>query len=390
MNTVTLQTILQQFWTCAFPFLSFLPAASRKAVNALIMCRTEWLGAHRYTCDNPGCNTSLWVHNSCGNRHCPQCQALTRAKWVSERLGDLLPVKYFHIVFTLPQELRPVVRVNTRICYQLLFKAASETIMTLGADKKRLGGHVGLILMLHTWTGRLTFHPHLHGLVPGGVLSADKKKWIASPEKFFLPVGVVAAMFRGKYMAFLKDAYGKGLIEVEKELWYRVIKKVYEKSWHVYLESTLKSPIHVVKYLGAYTNRVAIANTRIVSCNHGRVRFSYYDRRHKTSRMEELDAVEFIERFVQHILPQGLVKIRYYGILANRVRDKILPICRDLLEKEVPRLAEWLRIAVARELLSYVAVPERRICPACKVGHLQITGWSDGLVRRAGTVGGSD
>lgn len=390
MNTVTLQTILQQFWTSAFPSLSFLPSATRKVVNALIMCRTEWLGAHRYTCDDPECNTSMWVHNSCGNRHCPQCQALARAKWVRDRLCDLLPVHYFHIVFTLPQELRPIVRDNARICYRLLFKAASETIVTLGADKKRLGGKAGLILMLHTWTQRLTFHPHLHGLIPGGVLSDDQKRWIASPEKFFLPVGVVAAMFRGKYMAFLKEAYGKGLIDVEQKQWDRVLKKVYEKSWHVYLEPTLKSPIYVVKYLGAYANRVAIANTRIVASKNGRVRFSYYDRKHKATRMEELDAVEFIERFVQHILPRGLVKIRYYGILANRIRDKLLPLCRDVLKKEHPRLAEWLRIAVARELLNFVAAPDGRLCPVCKVGHLQITGWSHGLVNRVKVIGGND
>lgn len=390
MNMATLQMILQQFWTSAFPVLTFLPSASRKAVNALIMCRTEWLGAHRYTCDTPGCNTSMWVHNSCGNRHCPQCQALARAQWVMQRLNDLLPVTYFHIVFTLPQELRPIVQTNARICYRLLFKAASETIMTLGADKKRLGGHAGLILMLHTWTGRLGYHPHLHGIIPGGVLSADKKRWIASPEKFFLPVGVVAAMFRGKYLAFLKDAYRKELIHVRPEVWQRVVKKVYGKSWHVYLESTLKSPIHVVKYLGAYANRVAIANKRIVSIKNGRVRFSYYDRKSKSTRMEELGAVEFIERFVQHILPRGLVKIRYYGILANRMRATLLPLCRDLLKKEHPRLAQWLRFAVAREVLNYVVASEERICPVCMVGHLQISGWSAGIVKRGFSNGGND
>jgi hypothetical protein len=390
MSTVTLQTILQQFWTSAFPTLSFLPSATRKVVNALIMCRTEWLGAHRYTCDAPECAANTWVHNSCGNRHCPQCQALARARWVRQRLGDLLPVHYFHIVFTLPQELRPIVRANMRICYRLLFKAASETIVTLAADKKRLGGSAGLILMLHTWTGRLTFHPHLHGLVPGGVLSADRKRWIASPEKFFLPVGVVAAMFKGKYMAFLKDAYNKGLINVQPACFSKVVKQVYELKWHVYLESTLKSPIYVVKYLGAYANRVAIANTRIVAAKNGIVRFSYYDRKSKSTRMEKLDAVTFIQRFVQHILPQGLVKIRYYGILANRVRDNVLPICRDLLEKELPHLAKWLRITVAGELLKVVAAPKGRLCPVCNAGHLQITGWNDGLVKRVGANRGSD
>jgi hypothetical protein len=390
VSTVTLQTILQQFWTSAFPVLSFLPAATLKTVNALIMCKTEWLGAHRYTCDAPECDNSIWVHNSCGNRHCPQCQALARAKWVRDRLCDLLPVNYFHIVFTLPQELRPIIRANTRICYRLLFKAASETIMTLGADKKRLGGSAGLILMLHTWTQRLTFHPHLHGLIPGGVLAHDKKSWIASPEKFFLPVGVVAAMFRGKYMAFLKEAYGKGHINVEPQLWNVTVRKVYEKSWHVYLEKTLKNPMYVIKYLGAYANRVAIANTRIVALDQGRVRFSYYDRKGKTTRMEELDAVEFIGRFVQHILPRRLVKIRYYGILANRIRDALLPVCRDLLKKEHPRLTEWLRIEVARELLKVVAAPDGRICPVCKVGRLRITGWSDGLLKRDCAYGGND
>lgn len=262
--------------------------------------------------------------------------------------------------------------------------------MTLGADKKRLGGCVGLILMLHTWTGRLTFHPHLHGLVPGGVLTKDKKRWIASSKEFFLPVSVVTAMFKGKYMAFLKDAYNKGLINAESAYFSAVVKKVYKLSWHVYLESTLKSPIHVVKYLGAYANRVAIANTRIVSIDHDKVRFSYFDRKSKTTRMEELDAVTFIQRFVQHILPQGLVKIRYYGILANRIRDNVLPLCRNLLEKELPRLAEWLRIAVAGELLKAVAAPKGKLCPVCNVGHLQITGWSNGFLKRGFANGGND
>ncbi|MBN1756718.1 MAG: transposase [Chitinispirillaceae bacterium] len=191
-------------------------------------------------------------------------------------------------------------------------------------------------------------------------------------------------------MAFLKDAYDKGLINVQPACFSKVVERVYEIKWHVYLESTLKSPIYVVKYLAAYANRVAIANTRIVSSKNSIVRFSYYDRKSKSTRMEKLDAVTFIQRFVQHIPPQGLVKIRYYGILANRVRDKVLPICRDLLEKEQPRLAEWLRSAVAGELLKVVAAPKGRLCTVCNIGHLQITGWSDGLVKRVGANGGDD
>jgi hypothetical protein len=314
---------------------------------------------------------------------------LARAKWVRQRLCNLLPVNYFHIVFTLPKQLRPIVKDNAKICYRLFFKAASETIMTLGADTKRLGGRAGLILMLHTWTQRLTFHPHLHGIIPGGVLSMDNKKWIASSKKCFLPVSVVAAMFRGKYMAFLKDAYDKGLINVKPESFNSVVKEVYVKSWHIYLESTLKSPIYVVKYLGAYANRVAIANKRIVSMDQDKVRFSYHDRKSKTTRMKELGAVEFIRLFVQHILPKGLVKIRYYGILANRTRDKVLPVCRDLLEKKVPDFAEWLRVAIASELLKEVVAPKNRLCPECKVGHLQITGWSNSM-REVCATGGND
>jgi hypothetical protein len=207
MSAATLQQIITTCWPAVFASTAFIPLQVRRVMNALMLCKTPWLGAHRFSCSDEQCGHSVVVNNSCRNRHCPACQARARAQWLTRRLQDLLPVHYFHVVFTLPRELRPLTKRNKRVVYNLLFKAASQTIMTLCADPKRLGGTAGLILMLHTWTQRLGFHPHLHGIIPGGVLANDKSRWVSAQKKFLLPVNVVCSMFRGKMLAFLKQAY---------------------------------------------------------------------------------------------------------------------------------------------------------------------------------------
>jgi hypothetical protein len=344
-------------------------------INALMLCRTPLPGAHRYTCDSRECGHSILVNNSCRNRHCPRCQALARAEWLKARLCELLPTHYFHVVFTLPRELRPLTRGNRREVYRLMFKAASETIMTLAADPGRLGGKAGLILMLHTWTQRLGFHPHLHGIIPGGVLADGGTRWIAAPDKFFIHVSVVGKMFRGKLLAFIKKSHAAGDIDWPADELRSLLDELYRKRWHVHLEPSFKNPIRVVKYLAAYTNRVAIADKRILSVGDGKVRYGYVKRTETggTPMSEEIEATEFIGRFMQHILPPGLVKIRYYGLLSNRTRAKLLPVALELIEQDVPHQGRLLRRAVADELLGCLARGTTRPCPVCGAGALRIT-----------------
>ena len=376
MSAPTLQNILTDNWAKTYPTLGGVDHHTGRVVNALIMCRTPMLGAHRYRCSEPDCTYTRLAHNSCRNRHCPLCQARARAQWLTARLQQLLPTRYFHIVFTLPAQSRALVAANKRTIFALLFKAASETIMTLARDPRRLGGEAGLILMLHTWSQRLTFHPHLHGLIPGGVLAADKSRWIATPGKFFLPVAVVARMFRGKLLAYIKQAHARGDIDYPPERFTALLNTLYSIKWHVHLESPFKKPIRVVKYLAAYTNRVAISDKRLLeSTDPTQVRFSYCDRIHGgvATRVERLSAREFIARFTQHILPRGFVKIRYYGLLSNRRQQETLQICRTLLAKIAPDDAAQLLDAIARELLNSVATDKSPRCPHCGCGRLRIT-----------------
>jgi hypothetical protein len=374
MSSATIQQILSTHWQAAFPTLGFITMHTRRVVNALMMCRTALLGAHRYECDSQQCGHTVLVNNSCRNRHCPTCQALARAEWLKQRLTQLLPTHYFHVVFTLPRELRPLVLKNKRALYRIMFTAASQTILTLCADPKRLGGKAGLILMLHTWTQRLTFHPHLHGIIPGGVLADDGQCWVAAQDKFFLPVKVVAAMFRGKFLALLKAAHAAGQVSWPANEFQSLVTALYRMRWHVFLQAPFRNPTYVIKYLAAYSNRVAIADKRIISVNDTHVRYRYEDRcgNGAIPRSEHIAGAEFIRRFVLHILPRGFVKIRYYGLLSNRTATTQLPVCLALLEKLRPLDAQWLRCAVATELLSTLSRASTRPCPVCGVGRLRI------------------
>ncbi len=374
MSTPTVQQILTTSWPAVFKAAGPISTHTRRVMNALMLCRTALLGSHRYTCGEEQCGNSILTHNSCRNRHCPTCQARARAQWLTRRLHDLLPVHYFHVVFTLPRELRPLTQRNSRAVYRLMFKAASETILTLSADTKRLGGIPGLVLMLHTWTQRLTFHPHLHGIIPGGVLTPDKSRWIASREKFFLPVNVVSAMFRGKMLAFLKAAHATGELSWDADAFRALLKQLYGKRWHIYLEPSFRNPIQVVKYLAGYTNRVAIADKRILSMDKGMVRYRYQQRgKHgQFPAVDHIPATEFTSRFLQHILPAQFVKIRYYGLLSNRSRADMLTHCRALLENLFPVQANLLCINVAAEMLKTIARVPGWTCPVCGIGQMRI------------------
>jgi hypothetical protein len=291
-----------------------------RAIRALSICRTSALGGHVANCDH--CGAIKICYNSCRNRHCPKCQSLAQWQWVDERQKDLLPVPYFHVVFTLPESLRPLALQNQRVIYNLLFKAASGTLTTLALDPKYLGAQIGVTAVLHTWSQTLIDHPHLHCLVTGGGLSEDDIEWVHTRKDFFLPVQVLASLFKGKFLSFLKQAYEQNQLIFNGQItslaqptaFKHFLNGLYQKGWIVYCKPPFASPKQVIDYLGRYTHRIAISNERIISLDKDQVTFSYRDRAdgNKKKRMT-LSAFEFIRRFLMHILPDGFVKIRHYG-----------------------------------------------------------------------------
>lgn len=315
-----------------------LSSQQRAVLRRLSACRTAALGGHTHSCD--ACGTVQVSYNSCRDRHCPKCQASRQIAWVQGRLARLLPVPYFHVVFTLPEELNPLGLKNQRWFYNLLFQAASQTLLQLAADPRRLGGQIGFTAVLHTWGQNLLFHPHLHCVVTGGGLSPDGKRWIAGREDFFLPAKVLGRMFRGKFLAGLRAAYQAGKLELtgsvhalrEPRHFQRLLDRLYRQSWVVYAKPPFGGAEQVYRYLGRYTHRVALSNSRLLKHADGRVTFRYKDYADGQRQKEmTLDAEEFIRRFLLHVLPKGFVRIRHYGLLAGRNVDTKLATCRQLL-----------------------------------------------------------
>lgn len=312
-----------------------VPSFVEKTLKALAACRTAELGGHASCCDHCG-QTQVW-YNSCRDRHCPKCQAAARAAWLEARCGELLPVEYFHLVFTLPHELSALVRANRRTLLDLLFRAAAETLLELAADGKRLGASVGFLSVLHTWGQNLEFHPHVHCVVTGGGPSRDGSRWIACRPGYLLPVQVLSRLFRGKFLAGLKRLYQTGQLRLDATLaderaWQAWLAPLYQKEWVVHAKPPFGGPQQVLKYLARYTHRVAISNDRLVSLEDGRVTFRWknYARGQQWQTMT-LEAGEFLRRFIQHITPPGFVRIRYYGTWANADRKARLERCRQLL-----------------------------------------------------------
>jgi hypothetical protein len=334
------------------PGASYLAAQSphlsrdqRRALKELALCRTAALGGHTEQC--AGCGTQRVSYNSCRNRHCPKCQASTRAAWLEREAQTLLPVDYYHVVFTLPAALAPLALQNARVVYDLLLRTVWETVRELASDPHYLGATVGLLAVLHTWGQTLCHHPHVHGVVTGGGLACDvhgrtaePPRWLSCRPGFFLPVRVLSRLFRGKFLAGLRAAYDRGALGCHGQLaalaapaafaaW---LTPLYGQEWVVYAKAPFGGPEQVLKYLARYTHRVAISNSRLVVLDNDQVTFRYKDyaddRRSKTM---VLAAHEFIRRFLQHVLPSGFVKIRHYGLLANRYRAANLRVCRALL-----------------------------------------------------------
>jgi hypothetical protein len=326
----------------------------------LVECRTAALGGHVDVCSQCG-HQARQSYNSCRDRHCPKCQATKRAAWLEQRLERLLPVPHFHVVFTLPDALYPLALKNQQLLYELLFRTASQTLLALAADARRLGAQIGFTAILHTWGQKLTFHPHLHCVVTAGGLSPDRQKWIHGNPDYLFPVEVMGRLFRGKFLAGLQQLYSSGKLTLagstedlaEPRAFRRLIGNLYRQKWIVYAKPPFAGPEHVFRYLGRYTHRVAISNERLVSLTGGQVRFRYRDYAdHNRSKELELTAEEFIRRFLLHVLPKGFVRIRHYGLFASINVPTRLARCRELLnvvpkasptakKTWVDRLREW-------------------------------------------------
>jgi hypothetical protein len=353
-----------------------LTREQRTALRDLARCRTAALGGHLDRC--PDCGHDRPAYNSCRNRHCPKCQARARARWLDRQAGHLLPVEYYHLVFTLPAELSDLARANPAVLYDLLFRAAAGAVRDVAADPKRLGAVPGLLLVLHTWGQTLQHHPHVHGVVTGGGLSCDPRgridatpRWVPCRPGFFLPVRVLSRVFRGKYLAGLRHAHARRRLRLPGRLaaladpaaFHAWLAPLRARDWVVYAKPPFGGPARVLKYLARYTHRVAISNHRLRSLADGRVTFEYRDYAAAgTAKVMTLDAVEFLRRFAQHVLPAGFVKVRHYGLLANRFRDDRLAGCRRLLL--VAAVAGSLAGVGAGELVRVDPAGER-CCPRC-------------------------
>ena len=314
-----------------------------KVLNAITRCRTAALGGHRDQCDR--CGHQTISYNSCRNRHCPKCQTNARDKWLRSRQQELLPVTYYHVVFSVPHGLVPLIWQNKRVLFALLFEASAATLLEVAADPKRLGAHIGFLSVLHTWGQTLQAHPHVHCVVPGGGLSPDHEHWIPSQQHFFLPVRVLSRVFRGKFIAGLRRLFQKRQLQFfgacqqlsDAKAFNTFLRTLFREDWIVYAKRPFGGPEHVLHYLARYTHRVAISNHRLLNVTDYDVTFRWKDyAHHSKSRAMTLTHEEFLRRFFQHVLPTGFPRIRYFGFLANRRRSLLLPLCRNLLEALPP------------------------------------------------------
>jgi hypothetical protein len=358
-----------------------LTRAQRQALRDLARCRTAALGGHVEQCLD--CGRQRIAYNSCRNRHCPKCQALTRALWLERQAEHLLPVEYFHVVFTLPAEIAALALANASVLYDRLFEAAARSVRDVAANPKHLGAVVGTLLVLHTWGQNLCHHPHVHAVVSGGGLSCDatgtieaSPRWVACRPGFFLPVRVLSRLFRGKYLALLRQAFDKGQLLFpgplallqDTKAFARWLTALYAKEWVVYAKRPWGGAEQVLKYLARYTHRVAISNARLLKVQDGQVTFRYkdYADEHQSKAMT-LAADEFLRRFVQHVLPKGFVKMRHYGLLANRRRQELLTRCRSLL------LVASVRARLGSLDAAVAIEPAREhVCPACGSRRLTV------------------
>ncbi len=351
-----------------------------KVVNALISCRTARLGGHGYECDN--CGHEIVLYNSCRNRHCPKCQGLARAKWLNNRMKELLPVEYFHVVYTIPDILNRTVLCNKEVVYDILFRAVKETLLEASTNPKNLGARIGFLAILHTWGQNLLYHPHIHCVVPGGGLSDDGCSWISSKKGFLVSVKILAKLFRGKFLDYLKRAfydhklhfYGENKeLEIPKHF-QKLIDQAYAKKWVVYVKKPFSGPKQVLQYLGKYTHRVAISNHRIIDVKYGRVIFKWRDYKDgNTMKTMSVSVQEFMRRFLLHVIPKRFVKIRFYGLLSNRNKKKMLIKCRELLHEVTSDDEIAGKISDTEETsINGLIENDYLVCPECQKGKMFI------------------
>jgi hypothetical protein len=354
-----------------------LSAARRRAMVAIENCRTAALGGHVERCGD--CGHQRVAYNSCRNRNCPKCQGLARAQWLEDRQAELLDVPYFHVVFTVPQEIEVIAFQNQVVVYDILFRAVSETLRRIAADPKHLGAEIGFLAVLHTWGQNLMHHPHLHCLVPGGGIAPDGKSWIACRPGFFLPVRVLSRMFRGLFLHYLGKAFAAGELNFfaahrhlhEPAAFQRYLAPAHNTEWVVYAKRPFAGPAQVLGYVGRYTHRVAISNNRLVSMDNGKVRFRWKDYRNGNGQKTmTLEAGEFIRRFLIHVLPDGFHRIRYFGFLGNCHRARKLARCRELLGMVIPASAD--PPPDYRDRFEALTGRSLRACPLCHTGTMVV------------------
>jgi len=346
-----------------------LSSVQLRALRAIKACRTAVLGGHRERCDR--CGSSRAVYHSCRNRHCPKCQTLAKERWIEARRADLLPLPYFHTVFTLPHELNRLAQCRPRVIYNLLFEAAAQTLQTFGRDPKHLGGEIGITAILHTWGQNLGQHIHLHCLVTGGALAPDGSQWLHASPRYLFPVRALSPVFRAKFIAGLERAFDKRLLprdEIDVE---HLVTTLRAKPWVVYMKRPFAGPESVVKYLGRYTHRIAISNDRIIAMRDGVVHFRWRDYRDDNqNRIMKLPANEFLRRFLLHVLPRSFMRIRHFGLLANRYRKAKLERCRELLAAPSPPDRPDESIV---EMVERLTGKDLTRCPICMKGTMRVT-----------------
>ena len=363
-----------------------LPHSHREVMSAIEVCRTAFLGGRVEECDH--CREKVILYNSCSNRHCPKCGAMATAKWLEARLAEVLPVSYFHGTFTVPHKLNPLIRCNKQVALAILFKAVSETLQQFAHNK---GGLIGVTAVLHTWDQQLNDHFHLHCLIPAGMLSLDRSRWIPVNPKFLFPVRALSTVFRAKFLDYLEDAFAQGKLifpgktaSLETPAEFAALMRQVngkKKEWVVDCRPPFAGPKTVIDYLARYTHRIAISNNRILDVSDGKVTFQYKDRKdNNETKTVTLEADEFIRRFLLHVLPHGFQRVRHYGLFANRSKKHNLARCRELLN--VPAFPQPAGESTRERMLRLTGI-DIALCPHCKKGTLhfvrEIPSFSDFL-----------
>ena len=355
-----------------------LCTAQRRVMSAIELCRTAALGGHVERCDR--CDHQRICYNSCRDRHCPKCQSLARAQWLEDRRSELLDTQYFHVVFTVPQPIAALALQNKESVYNILFRATAEALRTIAADPKHLGAQIGFFAVLHTWGQALSHHPHLHCVVPGGGISPDGTRWVSCRPNFFLPVSVLARLFRRLFLEHLQQAFDAGDLKFFSSLdplrmrdaFLRYLAPIRKKDWVVYAKKPFAGPEEVLKYVARYTHRIAITNNRLLDTNDGKVQFRWKDYRDgNRQKTMTLGADEFIRRFLLHVLPDGFRRIRYFGFLANRYRAEKLALCQQLMQMPPPKATHEANTDY-RDRYEALTGISLRTCPLCRCGTMVV------------------